>query len=131
MRLLLLSTMWLTAACGTCPQGTVKEAGQCIPDPSAGTADDPVTEDNFQRKFNIRRCQAAEACLVDEGWDPDYWDVECDEPWEWDDSCPFDLASAEACLEANWSCDSGLGFIFVEPAPQCDYVYLCDYGGTD
>jgi len=125
MRSFIVLSSLLLSACGTCPQGTVKEAGQCVPDPSAGTQDDAVTEENFQRKFNIRRCQAAEACLIDEGYDPDFWDVECDEPWAWDDTCPFDLSAAEQCLDADWFCDSVPGLIYVDPAPICDDVYDC------
>ncbi len=124
MRLLL--SLLLLAACSPCPEGTVKEGGMCVPDTAGGTSDEPLSAENFQRRFNIRRCQAADACLLDEGYDPDYWDVVCDEPKEWDDSCPFDLDAAERCLAEDWDC-AIYGFtIYTDPSPSCDDVYACD-----
>jgi len=124
---LLVAWASLLAGCDACPYGTERADGFCTtvvaPD-DAG--EEPVDEANFQQKFNIRRCQAAESCLAEEGYDTDFWDVECDEPWSWDDGCPFDQLAAERCLDADWACSSAPGLIYVSPSDICDEVYRCD-----
>ena len=81
-----------------------------------------------EQRQDARRAilDATEALLVEEGYDSNVWDVVCDEPWDWDDSCPFDLSAAEQCLEADWACDMGFLLILVDPPPICDAVYACD-----
>ena len=125
-RVVALTTLLLGAACDHCPPTTEMEGGTCVPVATGGGSEEPVTADNFQQKFNIRRCQAAESCLVEEGYDRDFWGVECDTPWEWDDTCPFDVGAAERCLDSDWACDSWPGVIVTIPSSACDDVYRCN-----
>jgi hypothetical protein len=122
---MLRSLALFLVACNNCPEGYSKEAGQCVPDnASPGTSDQPLSEENFQRRFSIRLCQEFERCL-DEGFDSNYWEVDCEDPVEWDDECPFDLQAAERCLDEDWPCSLNVLSLQVTYGPSCDDVYDC------
>lgn len=117
-------SLLLLAACGACPEGFERVDGQCTPASSEGTAADPLSADNFQRRFSIRLCQEFERCL-DEGFESDYWEVDCEDPVEWQDDCPYDQAAAEACLDNDWPCTVSGPSLVVYWHPSCDQVYSC------
>jgi hypothetical protein len=110
----------LVAGCA-CPEGFEKVDGECAPaSVSGGTADEPLTEENFLSRFSVRACQEADACV-----DSDYIEVECDELPDFDTSCPYDADAAEGCFDGEWSCLVTYPTVYVTWPPACEFVYFC------
>ena len=110
----------------SCPTGFERVDGECAPAVvgDGGTSGEPLSADNFVRRYQVRVCQELERCK-DEQIDSDYIEVDCDEPVDFDTDCPFDLGAAEQCLSAEWGCELYGYTLIVYADVACDAVYLC------
>ena len=110
----------------SCPMGFERIDGECAPAGATGegTSDDPLSADNFVRRFHIQICQGLEACK-DAQTNSDYFEVDCEEEVPFDTSCPFDLDAAEQCLGDEWTCDYEGFTIILYYSPACDDVFRC------